>query len=103
MNYTVHSAASGEEALQFLEANTVDLLILDMIMAPGIDGLETYRKALEIRPGQKAVITSGYSETEAVRQAMAMGAGPYIKKPYTIDKIGTAVKTALKQFATPGK
>jgi two-component system cell cycle sensor histidine kinase/response regulator CckA len=78
-------------------------VILDMIMAPGIDGLETYRKALEIRPGQKAVITSGYSETEAVRQAMAMGAGPYIKKPFTIDKIGTAVKAALKQFATPGK
>jgi CheY-like chemotaxis protein len=95
LGYAVRSVASGEEALDYLEGNSVDLLVLDMIMAPGIDGLETYRRALRISPGQRAIITSGFSETESVRQAQALGAGPYIKKPYTIEKIGIAVKKEL--------
>jgi len=95
LNYTVSSVKSGEEALEFLKDNAVDLLVLDMIMAPGINGLETYRRALELRPNQKAIITSGFSETDLVRQAQALGAGRYIKKPYTIEKIGMAVKKEL--------
>ena len=95
LRYSVDAVDSGEEALLFLKSHSVDLLVLDMIMAPGIDGLETYRRAVEIRPGQKAIITSGYSETDSVKQAIAIGAGRYIKKPYTIYKIGMAVKEEL--------
>jgi signal transduction histidine kinase/ActR/RegA family two-component response regulator len=95
LGYSVTSVASGEEALAYLKDHSVDLLVLDMIMAPGINGLETYRKALEIAPEQKAIITSGYSETDSVKQAQAIGAGQYVKKPYTIDKIGMAVKKEL--------
>ncbi len=97
LGYETHAVPGGEEALEFLEDDAVDLLILDMIMDPGIDGFETYRRALEIRPKQKAIIVSGYSETDNVLKAQALGAGEYIKKPYTIDKLGTAVKNALKQ------
>ena len=96
LGYAAASVASGEEALLYLKDHAVDLLVLDMIMVPGIDGLETYRRALEIRPGQKAIITSGYSETDSVRQAKSIGAGRYIKKPYTIEKIGMAVKEELQ-------
>jgi CheY-like chemotaxis protein len=95
LGYAVSAVASGEEALVYLKENQVDLLVLDMIMAPGIDGLETYRRALEIAPAQKAIITSGYSETDAVKQAQAIGAGSYIKKPYTVEKIGLALKMEL--------
>ncbi len=95
LGYSVDSVASGEEALLFLKDRTVDLLVLDMIMAPGINGLETYRRSLELKPNQKAIITSGYSETDSVKQAQALGAGRYVKKPYTIDKIGLAVKKEL--------
>ncbi len=96
LGYSVDSIASGEEALLYLKDHPVDLLVLDMIMAPGIDGLETYRRAIEMRPGQKAIITSGYSETDSVKQARALGAGQYVKKPYTIEKIGLAVKKELQ-------
>ena len=95
LGYAVSSVASGEQALSYLKDHSVDLLVLDMIMAPGMDGLETYRKALEIAPNQKAIITSGYAETDSVAQAQALGAGPYVKKPYTIEKIGLAVKSEL--------
>jgi signal transduction histidine kinase len=52
LGYSVNSVASGEEALAYLKHHTVDLLVLDMIMAPGISGLETYRSALELKPSQ---------------------------------------------------
>jgi len=95
LNYNVVTATSGAEAITLLKNTTVDLVILDMIMDPGIDGLDTYKEILKIRPGQKAVITSGYSETERVREAQNLGAGQYIKKPYTLEKIGLAVRKEL--------
>jgi DNA-binding NarL/FixJ family response regulator len=70
-----------------------------MIMDPGIDGLETYRQILELHPGQKAIIVSGFSENERVRAAQALGAGAYLRKPYTYDKIGLAVRTELDRPA----
>jgi DNA-binding NarL/FixJ family response regulator len=57
--------------------------------------LETYRRIQKIVPGQKALIASGFSETERVRAAQALGAGQYIRKPYTVETIGLAVKNAL--------
>lgn len=75
--------------------HTADLLVLDMIMEPGIDGLDTYRRILKQHPGQRAIITSGFSETERVRKAQRLGAGCYIKKPYTFERIAQAVKVEL--------
>jgi PAS domain S-box-containing protein len=95
LGYAVQSVASGEEALACLKENPVDLLVLDMIMDPGIDGLETYRRVLEIRPEQRAVIVSGFSETERVRKALRLGAGAYVKKPYALEQIGPAIREAL--------
>ena len=66
-----------------------------MIMPPGMDGLETYRELITKHPEQKAIIASGFSETDRVKQAQHLGAGQYVKKPYTMEKIGLAVKTEL--------
>ena len=95
LNYQVHAISSGEAAVEYLKVNTVDLLLLDMIMNPGIDGLETYRRILEINPKQKAVIVSGFSETERVDKAYELGAGAYVQKPYLLEKIGLAIRDAL--------
>jgi DNA-binding NarL/FixJ family response regulator len=66
-----------------------------MIMDPGIDGLETYKEILKLNTKQKAVIASGFSETDKVKEAQRLGAAEYIKKPYTIKDIGMAVKSAF--------
>jgi PAS domain S-box-containing protein len=95
LGYTVVSVHSGEEAVAYLEKHSVDLLLLDMIMDPGIDGLETYRLILKNHPRQKAIIASGFSETIRVKEARKLGAGAYIKKPYLLEKIGLAVRTEL--------
>ena len=66
-----------------------------MIMDPGIDGLETYKRIIKLHPNQKVIIASGFSETDRVKEAQRLGAGKYIKKPYTLEKIGIAVKNEL--------
>ena len=74
-----------------------DLILLDMIMDPGMDGLDTYKKILEIYPGQKAIIASGFSETGHVKEVQSLGAGAYIRKPLLLEKIGLAVMEELEK------
>ena len=76
--------------------------MLDMIMDPGMDGLETYRKIIEIHPGQKAIIASGFSETNRVKELQSLGAGAYIRKPLLLEKIDLAVKEELEKQAAFG-
>ncbi len=97
LNYRVVSVPSGEEAVAYLKEHAIDLFVLDMIMEPGIDGLETYEQLLQVNPDQKAIITSGYAETERVIKAQQLGAGAYIRKPYLIETLGKAIKKELKK------
>jgi signal transduction histidine kinase/uncharacterized protein YjeT (DUF2065 family) len=97
LGYTVKNVASGEAAVEYIREHRVDVLVLDMIMDPGIDGLETYRRIIQIRPDQPAVITSGFSESERVHEARKLGAGIYVKKPYRLDTIARAVRAVLKK------
>jgi PAS domain S-box-containing protein len=96
MGYKVTSIASGEEAVAYLRTHTADLLLLDMIMRPGIDGLETFKRVIAFRPDQRAIIASGFSETERVGEAQRLGAGRYLRKPYSLQSLGTAVKEELR-------
>ena len=95
LGYDVITVSSGEDAVTFMTNHSVDLVILDMIMEPGIDGLETYNRILELHRGQKAIIVSGFSETDRVKEAKRLGAGAYVKKPYLMQKIGMAIKHEL--------
>lgn len=95
LDYSVQIVSSGEGAIEYMKDHSADLLILDMIMDPGMDGFDTYSQIVEMHPGQKAIIVSGFSETKRVRDAQKRGAGPYLKKPYTLEEIGLAVKKEL--------
>jgi two-component system, cell cycle sensor histidine kinase and response regulator CckA len=95
LGYRVHALPSGEAAVEYLRDQKADLVVLDMIMDPGIDGLETYRRILEIHPQQKAIIVSGYSETGRVKKALEVGAGAFVRKPYILEMIGLAVRKEL--------
>ena len=97
LGYDVASVSSGEAAVDYVRRHRVDLLVLDMIMDPGIDGLETYRRIINIHPGQRAVITSGFSESDRVHAARKLGAGIYVKKPYRLEAIARAVRDVLNR------
>ena len=97
LGYQVHTVSSGEQAVEYLKDHKADILVLDMIMVPGMDGLETYQRILDINSQQKAILVSGFAETNRVREAQRLGAGAYVKKPYVMEKIGLAVRDELNR------
>ncbi len=96
LGYTAESVESGEAAIEHLRERPVDLVLLDMIMPGGIDGAETYRRILEIRPGQRAVIVSGFAETGRVQEALRLGVGQFLAKPVTLQTLAQAVRRELQ-------
>jgi PAS domain S-box-containing protein len=97
LGYSVNTVPSGEEAVKYMQNTSIDLLILDMIMDPGMDGLDTYKEILKLHPGQRAIIASGFAETDRAKEVIRLGAGQYIKKPYTLEKMGMAVRKELNK------
>lgn len=96
LGYIGTCVASGEEAIEYIKKKKVALVLLDMQMAPGMNGCQTYESIIEHQPGQKAVITSGFSESDGVKKAMQLGVSEFLLKPYSRDEIGIAVEKALK-------
>jgi len=97
LGYSVETVASGERAIELLRHKTFDLIILDMIMPPGMNGRQTYELITTLHPGQKAIIVSGFSENEEVEETCRLGAGAFVKKPYSLNQLGTAVKEELER------
>jgi PAS domain S-box-containing protein len=97
LNYDAHCVQSGEEAVAFMEKGRADLILLDMIMTPGINGLQTYERILQHHPGQKAIIVSGFAESSNVRMAQSLGVQGFIKKPFSIEQLGQAIKDELER------
>ncbi len=95
LGYKTKAISNGEETVEYLKKHSVDLILLDMIMDPGINGRETYERIIKIHPNQKAIIVSGFAETEEVKETQKLGAGKFIKKPLTLEKIGLAIKKEL--------
>lgn len=97
LGYHAVCISSGEAAIAYLKTDHADLLLLDMMMEPGIDGLETYRRILDFKPAQKAIIASGFSKTRQADGALKLGAGCYLNKPYTMATLGAAIKAELEK------
>lgn len=104
LGYRVLTAESGRAAVRLFEQRKaelghpgIDLVVLDMILADDFDGLETYKKLIEISPGQKAVIVSGFAETERIVAARKLGVGRYVQKPYSLETLGRAVRAELDE------
>ena len=64
-------------------------------MENGFDGLDTYREILKLNPTQRAIIVSGFSATDRVNETLKLGAATYVKKPYTREVIGGAIRAGL--------
>jgi PAS domain S-box-containing protein len=96
LGYEVAGVGNGETAVDYLKNTSVDLLILDMIMPHGMNGLETYLEIVKFRPHQKALIVSGYTKSDDVIKAQKLGAGKYVKKPYSLKEIALEVKKELE-------
>ncbi len=81
-----------KKPIEYIKEYGVELVLLDMVMNPGIDGLETYRNIKELQADLRVLIVSGYCENERMDQAFALGVRGFIKKPYTVLEIASKVK-----------
>jgi two-component system, cell cycle sensor histidine kinase and response regulator CckA len=97
LGYHAACVNSGEKAIDYLRENRVDLVLLDMLMDPGMNGRRTYERIIEIHPNQKAVIASGFSENEDIYQAQQLGARGFIKKPYSIEQLAKTIKEEMSR------
>ncbi len=95
LGYKVDAVSSGDKAVKFVKNTKVDLLLIDMLMEPGMSGRQTYEEITKLYPNQKAIIASGFSESEDVKATLQLGASRFIMKPYSTDQLGRVVKEAL--------
>lgn len=90
----IQEAASGEDALEKLEASAFQLLMLDLNL-PGLGGLELLRRALKTRPRLPVIVFSQHAEAIYAIRAMEAGARGYVSKNATPEELLAAVKTVL--------
>jgi len=90
------SASSGEEALRIIPRLKPDLVIMDIRMGGGLDGLETLRRIRQMDSRQLVILMTAYGTSQKAIEAMKLGAFDYLLKPFDIPKLKEVVAAALK-------
>jgi two-component system, cell cycle sensor histidine kinase and response regulator CckA len=93
LGYTVALVSSGGDAVQYLKETGADLIILDL--GGGMDGLDTYNCLAAEYPKQKIIIVTGFPDPEHSEALQKLGAAAAIKKPFSMEQIGLAVRKEL--------
>ncbi|HYG63051.1 MAG TPA: response regulator, partial [Thermoanaerobaculia bacterium] len=94
--HTPFSAMSGEEGLEVLAREEVDLVLLDL-MLPGMHGMDVLREIRRKHPEQVVVVITAFSSIESAIQAMREGAFHYIPKPFKNEEVLLTVRKGLEQ------
>ena len=81
LGYRVFAFSSGEEAVAFARSQPVDLAVLDMVLEPGMSGVETLRELRAITPEIKAVFISGHDPEDISFEIKAAGGESFVQKP----------------------
>jgi PAS domain S-box-containing protein len=94
LGYRVHEAPDGGTAIRMLEEGlTVDLVFSDLVMPGGLTGHDVARRALELNPAIKLLLTSGYAEDLA--RSKDLGEIRLLRKPYRLNALKAALKDVL--------
>jgi DNA-binding NtrC family response regulator len=90
-------ALDGEQALQMVEEETPDVMVLDLKM-PGIDGMEVLRRVKKAYPDVQVIMLTGHGSDKDEQEARRLGAFEYLQKPTGVDRIVQTIKRAFKKF-----
>ena len=99
--FQAQGVTTGRAALEFLEAEECDVVLLDIKM-PGLSGLEVIRRIKDMKPRLQVVLLTGHGSVKSVEDGMALGAFDYLMKPVKIDslvRVLTAAATGRKSQA----
>ena len=94
--YSALTASSGEEAVEVCAAEAVDLVLLDIIMPGGMNGIETLKKLRQTQPELNVVMMSAQKDIETAVKAMELGARNYLVKPKSVSEILQTVNPFLE-------
>ncbi len=99
-SYGVLTASTGDEAVDLLETHDVALIISDQRM-PGMTGIEFLKRASELRPQTVRIMLTGYTDAEALVEAINSGVVyKYVTKPWINEDLHATVKRALQHYET---
>jgi len=99
-SYNVDTAPSGEAAMEKLKSGMPDVVLLDVLMPGGMDGLQTLEMMRERAPQLKVIMLSCVSDTRKVVQAIRLGAQDYLTKPFQKDDLEAVIQQCLGSKAT---
>ncbi len=98
--FHVDSRFNGDDAIEFISAQDVDVVVLDVLM-PGRDGVETLREIKRIKPILEVIMLTGHGTVETAIEGMRLGAYDYLMKPTDtselVDKIAKAYQRKKEQ------
>jgi response regulator RpfG family c-di-GMP phosphodiesterase len=94
--YEVHTAANGQEALQILSREKIDLVTLDLKM-PGISGIDLLREIKKLHPDIEVVIITGYGTLASAVEAIRYGAVDFISKPFNVAEIISIITKSVER------
>ncbi|HMP73871.1 MAG TPA: response regulator [Kiritimatiellia bacterium] len=104
LGYQVYTAESGHRAVEMVEAwkaekgsVSIDLMIIDLILGDAFDGVETFKRIVEIEPGQKAILASGFADINRIVEARKLGMSRTYQKPYAQDGLGRMIRQVLEE------
>ena len=95
-SYEVHTAATGQEALQFIDKEKIDLVTLDLKM-PGIPGLDVLREIKKHQEDIEVIIITGYGTLAHTMEAIRYGAADFISKPFDVANIVAVVAKSIER------
>jgi DNA-binding NtrC family response regulator len=95
LNHKTVAFDDEDDAINYAEANPVDLAILDLKLKK-MSGLDVLKKLKESNPNIKALLLTGYPTVETAKKAVALGANAYLTKPIDVDDLETGISAALQ-------
>jgi len=95
--YDVDVAEDGEEALEKIKGEEFGVIVLDLKL-PGIDGLQVFEEAKELKPETKGVIVTAYPSKETLEKAKRLGLLDYLPKPFKVEDLEKIISGALGEL-----
>jgi len=94
--YEIYTAANGDEALQLIQKEDIDLVTLDLRM-PGLSGIDVLREIKKIRADVEVIVITGYGTLTNAQEAIRFGAGDFISKPFNVADIIAIISKSFER------
>jgi DNA-binding response OmpR family regulator len=95
VGYKTHFLTGGNEAIEYLNKNTVDLLLLDLNM-PGVDGFDVLQELSKKEKKPKVIVLTAYADVKSAIESAKLGANDFLSKPYDFDELLITIRKVLQ-------